>query len=67
MAFQFVPVTNKEIEEGEEFGLEVLTSKNCLFDLNLSIKSVKKVFVYKCHLSLSLAFLCSAYMLINKL
>ena len=31
-----------------KFGLEVLIGKafNCLFDLNLSMKRVKKVFVY---------------------
>ena len=41
-----------------KFGLEVLTGKAfCLFDLNLSIKPMKKFFVYKCKLSLSLALL----------
>ena len=36
-----------------KFGLEVLIGKafNCLFDLNLSMKRVKKVFVYKCKLA----------------
>ena len=41
-----------------KFGLEVLIGiKLCLFDLNVSIKPVKKVFVYKYKLSLSLALL----------
>ena len=36
-----------------KFGLEVLTGKAfCLFDLNLSIKPVKKFFVYKCKFTL---------------
>ena len=36
-----------------KFGLEALIGKafNCLFDLNLSMKRVKKVFVYKCKLT----------------
>ena len=39
----------------------------CLFDLNLSMKPVKKVFVYKYKLSLGLALRHLAYMFINKL
>ena len=51
-----------------KFGLEILTGiKLCLFDLNLSIKSVKKFFVYKCKLSLSLALLYFVDLFINKL
>ena len=51
-----------------KFGLEVLTGKAfCLFDLNLSIKQVKKFFVYKCKLSLSLAVLNLVDLFINKL
>ena len=34
-----------------KFGLEVLTGKLCLFYFNLSIKPMKKFFVYKCKLS----------------
>ena len=50
-----------------KFGLEVLTGKAfCLFDLNLSIKPVKKFFVYKCKLSLSLALLFLVDLFINK-
>ena len=50
-----------------KFGLEVLTVKLCLFYLNLSIKPVKKFFVYKCKLSLSLALLYLLDLFINKL
>ena len=51
-----------------QFGLEVLTGKAfCLFDLNLSIKQVKKFFVYECKLSLSLALLYLVDLFINKL
>ena len=52
-----------------KFGLEVLTGKAfCLFHLNLSIKPVKKFFVYKCKLSLSLAgLLYLVDLFINKL
>ena len=50
-----------------KFGLEVLTGKVCLFDLNLSIKPVKKFFVYKCKLRLSLALLYLVDLFINKL
>ena len=51
-----------------KFGLEVLTGKAFrLFDLNLSIKPVKKFFVYKCKLSLSLALLYLVDLFINKL
>ena len=38
-----------------------------LFDTNLSIKPVKKFFVYKCKLSLSLALLYLVELFINKL
>ena len=52
-----------------KFGLEVLTGKALsfcgLFDLNLSIKPVKKFFVYKCKLSLSLALLYLGDLFIN--
>ena len=41
--------------------------KAFLFDLNLSIKPVKKFFVYKCKLSLSLALLYLVDLFINKL
>ena len=45
---QLFPKYTKKVTK---FGLEVLTVKPCLFDLNLSIKPVKKTFVYKCKLS----------------
>ena len=78
MASRFAAVTNKEISqitkqavpeisEGDEFCLEVLTGNLCLFDLNLSMKPVKNVFVYKCKLSSSLALLYVAELFINKL
>ena len=41
--------------------------KLCLFDLNLSIKLVKRFFVYKCKLRLSLALLYVVDLFINKL
>ena len=52
-----------------KFGLDVLTGKalSFQFDLNLSIKPVKKFFVYKCKLSLRLALLYLVHLLINKL
>ena len=51
-----------------KFGLEILTGiKLCLFDLNLSIKPVKKFFVYKCKLSLSRALLFLVDLFINEL
>ena len=50
-----------------KFGLEVLTGKAFLFDLNLSITPVKKFFVYKCKLSLSLALLNLVDLFTNKL
>ena len=40
-----------------KFGLEVLTVKPCLFDLNLSIEPVKKFFVSEMQITLSLALL----------
>ena len=49
------------------FGLEFLTGEACLFDLNLSIKPVKKFFVYQCKLSSSLALLYLVDLFINKL
>ena len=76
MASRFAAVTNKEISqitkqavpeisEGDEFCLEVLTGNLCLFDLNLSMKPVKNVFVYKCKLSLALLYVAELF--INKL
>ena len=51
-----------------KLGLEVLTGRGfCLFDLNLSIKPVKKFFIYKCKLSLSLGLLYLVDLFINKL
>ena len=48
-----------------KFGLEVLTGKAfCVFDLNFFLK---KFFVYKCKLSLSLALLYLVDLFINKL
>ena len=47
-----------------QFSLEVLALS---FDLNLSIKPVKRFFVYKCKLSLSLALLYLVDLFINKL
>ena len=41
--------------------------KLCLFDSNLSIKPATKFFVYKCKLSLSLAFLYLVDLFKNKL
>ena len=75
MPSRFAAVTNKEISqlikqavpEIHEEGDEVEQVKLCLFDLNLSIKPVKKFFVYKCKLSLSLALLYLAHLFINKL
>ena len=56
------------MKEVTKFGLEVLTGKAfCLFDLNLSIKLVKKFFVYKSKLSLSLVLLYLVDLFINKL
>ena len=75
MPSRFAAVTNKEISqlikqavpEIHEEGDEVEQVKLCLFDLNLSIKPVKKFFVYKCKLSLSLALLYLVDLFINKL
>ena len=51
-----------------KFGLRVSTGiKPRLFDLNLSIKPVKKFFVYKCKLRLSLVLLYLVDLFINKL
>ena len=50
-----------------KFGLEILKGKALSFDLDLSIKPVKKFFVYKCKLSLSLALLYLVDLFINKL
>ena len=78
MASRFAAVTNKEIsqiikravpeihEEGDEIRFERQV-RPCLFDLNLQMKPVKKFFVYKCKLSLSLAFLYLADMFIYNL
>ena len=58
----------KYIKKVTEFGLEVLTGKALSFWLEwLSIKPVKKFFVYKCKLSLSLALLYLVDLFINKL
>ena len=57
----------KYMKKMRKFGLGVLTGKLCPLDLNLTMKPVKKVFVYKCNLSLSLALLYLAYMFINKI
>ena len=56
-------------EEGDEKSVwTCLQVKLCLFDLNLSMKPVKKFFfVYECKLILSLALLHLAYKFINKL
>ena len=48
-----------------KFDLEVLIVKLCLFDLNLSMKPMKKVYVYKCKLNLALLYLAELF--INKL
>ena len=66
-------VTNKEIwqiikqavPEIHEEGDEIRFRSFNLFDLNLSMKRVKKFFVYKCKLGLALLYL--ANMFINKL
>ena len=71
MPSRFAALTDKEMsqlikqavpeihEEGDEVWFGSFNEvKLCLFDLNLSIKPVKKVFLYKCKLSLSLALLC---------
>ena len=47
--------------------MEVLTGKAFLFDLNLSIKPVKKFFVNKCKLSLRHELLYSVDLFTNKL
>ena len=47
-----------------KFGLEVLTGKTLSYGY---IKPVKKFFVYKCKLSLSLALLYLVDLFINKL
>ena len=71
MAFWFVAVTNKQIsqiikqavpEMCEESDEQV---KLCLFDLKLSMKMVKRFFVYKCKFNLALLYL--ADMFVNKL
>ena len=51
----------------KKLGLEVLTGKALSFDLNLSMKQVKKFFVYKCKLSLRLVLLYLVDLFINKL
>ena len=61
MPSRIASVTNKEISQLIKRALpeihEVLTGKALFFYLNLSIKPVKKFFVYKCKLSVSLALL----------
>ena len=62
---QAVPEIHKE---GDEVRFGIFTQvKLCLFDLNLSIKPVKKFFVYWCKLSLSLSLLYLVDLFINKL
>ena len=51
---QLFPKYTKKVTK---FGLEVLTVKPCLFDLNLSIEPVKKFFVSEMQITLSLALL----------
>ena len=79
MGSRFSAVTNNEIsqiikpavpeihEEGNEVRFGRLTSKALSFDLNLSMKPVKKFFVYKCKLSSNLTLLHLVGLLINKL
>ena len=50
-----------------KFGWKFKQVKLCLFDLKLLIKPVKKFFVYKCKLSLSLALPYLVDLFINKL
>ena len=50
-----------------KFGWKFKQVKLCLFDLNLLIKPVKKFFVYKCKLRLSLALPYLVDLFINKL
>ena len=67
MPFRFAVVTNKEIsqlirlfpkytKEVTNFGLEVLPGRALSFLLEFIDKIGEKVFVYKCKLSLSLAY-----------
>ena len=79
MPSRFAAVTNKEIsniikqnvperhEEGVEVWFGSLTRKALSFLLELSVKPVKKFFVYKYKLGLSLALLYLVYLIINKL
>ena len=80
MLSRFAAVPNKEIshliklavpeihEEGEEVQFGGFNRRAfCLFDLNLSIKQVKKFFIYEYKLSLSLALLFFVDLVINKL
>ena len=60
MAFRFVALTNKEISQIIKQAVAEIHEEG---GENL----VKKVFVYKCKLSLSLSLLYLAYMFINKL
>ena len=50
-----------------KFGLEVLSVKASFFLLEFIDETVKKFFVYKCKLSLSLALLYLVDLFINKL
>ena len=80
MPSRFASVTIKEIsqlikqavpeihEEGDEVRFGSFNRQSFVFfDLNLSMKPVKKFFVYKCKLSLSLALLYLVDLFINKL
>ena len=52
---QAVPEIHEEGNEIRSGNFKAV--KLCLFDLNLSMKLVKRFFVYKCKLSVSLALL----------
>ena len=63
MPSRFAAVTNKEISQLIKEVVPEIHKEG----LNLSIKPVKKFFVYKCKLSLSLALLYLVDLFINKL
>ena len=79
MPSRFAAVTNKEFsqlikqavpeihDEGDEVRFGILNVKLCFFDLNFSIRPVKKFVVYKWKLSLSLALLYLVDLFLNKL
>ena len=69
MASRFAAVTKKEISQIIKQAVLKIHEESDIsrFDLNLSMKPVKKFFVCKCKLSLSLAFLYLAELFINKL